>query len=798
MQIQGRVIKIGGGVVHGAGARGRSQIINSLAGWVVVVILLFGGLAIPAVAADVSSSAKEGKEPWRVAADELKYDRATDQYIGKGNVTISQAGKQLTADFVRFDQKTMNAFARGHVVLNVGGDIITGDSVEIDLNTETGTIYNGTIFYKEKHFYIRGSKINKVGPETFSAEKISVTTCDGPSPDWKLTGTNVKLTNEGFGSVSNAALWVKGVPVLWAPYLVFPTKRKRQSGLLLPEFDASDRLGFQYIQPLYWAINENTDATFYGQVFSKRGFKLGGEYRYMLDDWSKGTLMADYWRDSKVDDGQGTNTADWGYSQDNVLRTNQDRYWVRGKADQMLPYQFSATVDIDFVSDQDYLREIRDQMTGYHDTRDALFNTFGRDIDDFDDPVRINQVNVRRNWGRFSLETAVRWNDDSRLRNSDAPDNTLQYLPFIDFSGSKQQVFETPFYYKLGTDFNYFYREDGESGLRADAYPRLYLPLRYRHFFTLEPSVGVRGTAYHVTQFGELSDALDDNPDRDQTRGIYDVGADLKTEVFRVFQVGGKRVQRIKHQFRPRVVYGFVPEVDQDDLPDFSSIDRIGKKNFITYSLTNTLTSKLTKSPKKKKNKDGQIQEIDNNWDYEYRRFFWFFVEQTYDFTDGDDGLVLDEDDEDYIGPFMPIHAEIELTPFKYLALQGEVDFDVYDTSFVKNGVALRLSDYRRDQLFVEHRRKKDDYHSIFTSLLINVNDRLWLNGQWEQDLEDNEKVSAGGGLLYQSQCWAFRFNYTSEQEEDRLTFMFDLTGIGGVGQSLGVGGLGQESSIVQ
>ncbi len=745
------------------------------------------------MAADLKSLAKNGKQPWRVAADELKYDRATDQYIGKGNVSISRGDTRLTADFVRFDQKTMRAFARGHVILNAGGDIVTGDSVEIDLNTETGTIYNGTVFYKQKHFFIRGKKLQKVGPETFTAERISVTTCDGPSPDWKLTGSNVKLTNEGFGSVSNAALWVKGVPVLWAPYLIFPTKRKRQTGFLLPEIDQSDRLGFQYVQPFFWAISQSSDATFYAQVFSKRGFKMGGEYRYMLDDWSRGTLMADYWRDTEVDDGEGTNSQDWGYTYDDVLRTNKDRYWVRGKADQLLPYGFSATVDLDVVSDQDYLREIRDQMTGYYDTRNAFLRTFGRDLDDYDDPVRVNQFDARRNWGKFSLESAVRWNDDTRLRNSDEPDTTLQYLPYISFQGSKQQLLDSPVYYKLNSSFDYFYREEGQAALRGDLYPRIYLPIRYKGYFTFEPSMGLRGTAYHVTQFEDEQN----NPGRDQTRGIFDVGADLKTEVFRIFEINGKRVERIKHQLRPRIVYGYIPRVNQDDLPDFDSIDRIGKKSLLTYSLTNTLTSKIRKAPRKRKNAEGQSEAVPNDWDYEYRRVLWFYLEQSYDFNDGNDGLTSQPDDE-YIGPFMPLHAELELTPFKYLALQGQVDFDVYETDFIKNGVAVRLSDYRRDRLYVEHRRKKDDYDSIYSSLLININDKLWLNGEWEQDLEQNEKVRVGGGLLYQSQCWAFRFNYTSEQDEDRFSFMVDLTGIGGFGKTFGISGTGQEDSIVQ
>ena len=103
------------------------------------------------------------KVPWHIVADEIHYDDNANQYIAKGNVTITKQDKNLSADYVRFDQKNMKVFADGHVIMTAGQDILTGSRMEMDLNAETGTVYNGTIFLQENHFYIKGDKLKKVG-----------------------------------------------------------------------------------------------------------------------------------------------------------------------------------------------------------------------------------------------------------------------------------------------------------------------------------------------------------------------------------------------------------------------------------------------------------------------------------------------------------------------------------------------------------------------------------------------------------------------------------------------------------
>ncbi|MGD2186922.1 MAG: putative LPS assembly protein LptD, partial [Desulfobacterales bacterium] len=284
------------------------------------------------------------QQPWVIEADELGYDRQLDQYTARGNVKVSKADKQLTADFIRFDHKTMHAYAKGNVVLTVGGDILSGSQLEIDLDRQVGSIEDAYLFLKENNFHITATKIQKTGENTYRIDEATFTTCEGEKPDWKLTGKDIKIKADGSGSATHATMRVRNVPVLYSPYFYYPANRDRQSGFLMPQFASSDRKGLEYIQPFFWAISDSSDATFYSDYMTKRGFKPGVEYRYILSERTQGTIMLDGFSDRKVDDGAGDSSDRYGYKDEpqDVLRTNEDRFWFRASHHQQLPYDIFA------------------------------------------------------------------------------------------------------------------------------------------------------------------------------------------------------------------------------------------------------------------------------------------------------------------------------------------------------------------------------------------------------------------------------------------------------------------------
>ncbi len=725
------------------------------------------------------------KEPWHIIADEIHYDDNANKYIAKGNVTITKQDKNLSADYVRFDQKNMKAFADGHVIMTVGQDILTGSSMEMDLNAETGTVYNGTIFLQENHFYIKGDKLKKVGKDSYTADKASITTCDGDRPAWKITGRNLKITIEGYGFVKHAALWVKKIPVLYTPFLFFPAKLKRQSGLLAPQFGYSDRKGMEYIQPFYWAINRSSDATFYLDYMAHRGEKLGLEYRYVLDERSKGTLMYDFLNDKKVDDGSPGSSEKWGYEDDNFLRPNSSRYWFRMKHDQALPFDFSAKLDLDIVSDQDYLHEFKDGLTGFKQTNSYFLKTFGRDLDDNDDPVRTNSLNLNRIWPAYSLNAELLWYDNVISRRWEDTDTTLQKLPLIEFDGSKQRIFSSSFYFDLDSEYTYFYREDGARGHRMDAHPRFYLPYRYKNYFTIEPSIGVRETAWHLDK-----EEFSPSDKKRFNRQIYDTKLDLFSEIYNIFNVKGKSIEKIRHTIRPQITWDYIPEKDQDKYPLFDDldqiekqhqdkyslfygIDRIEEQNLVTYSITNTLTSR---SKENREKKEGHILDKPNGHEHynppghAYNQFCRFKLEQSYD---------INKEKEDDPEPFSPIYAELELNPGEYFSIDADARWSHYDNKFRSHNIELNLWDNRGDKLFVEYRYTTDLNESIYTELLLKLSDRLSAYSEYERDIFNGQVIQYGLGFLYETQCWSLDIHLIKDESDYKYQFMINLHGIG-------------------
>jgi len=346
---------------HGRQAAGLLLfLISGIIAWVAVMA------AVPAAAGgnqrQVQKLIEDPTRPWMLEADEVTYDKKTDTYLAGGNVLIYKSTIKLMADHIRFDHKSMKAYAWGDVVLTNGEDILQGTSMEIDLVRQTGSVENGFLYIKENNYQITGDVIKKIGPSVYTIDKATITTCDGENPDWKITGSKVKITEDGSGTAVNAVLWARKVPTLYTPYFYYPARGKRQTGFLLPKGGFSDRWGTYYNQPFFWAINKSSDATFYGNYMTKRGMKYGTEFRYYLDEKSKGTWMADGFTDLKKDDGTGDNSKQWGFddgSQD-ILRKNRSRYWLRGSHLQQLPFDVTAQLDLDLVSDQDYTRSFKD------------------------------------------------------------------------------------------------------------------------------------------------------------------------------------------------------------------------------------------------------------------------------------------------------------------------------------------------------------------------------------------------------------------------------------------------------
>jgi len=734
---------------------------------------------------------RQPEAPWEIKAAEVEYDSRNDVYIARGGVVIRSGDIRLTADTVRFDRKNSIAHAQGHVVLSTREDYLTGDRIDINLEDQTGIIYQASVFLKENHFYLKGERIEKVGPDEYRAYKASITTCEGDRPDWKITGRDLHIKKDGYGTVRNAAFWARNIPVMYTPFFFFPAKFKRETGLLTPQFGRSERRGLEYRQPFFWAVNENTDATLYNHYMTDRGNKVGAEYRYMLDPISKGSVKFDYLDDQKVDDGAGNGSDDYGYDQDAYLRPNSDRYWFRMKADQALPREVTGRLDLDIVSDQDYLYEFKNGYSGFDDTRSDFIGLFGREIDDYNDPIRTNRLNLNKKWPYYSLNAEALWYDNVINRRWEDTDTTLQRLPFISLNSSKQPIGDTPLYWSVDTEYTHFYRQDGTRGHRTDLYSRAYVPFQYQRRIFFEPSLGVRETLWHINRFkGEEEDR-----ERNANREMMDIRLDVTSDLFRVYALdpdrGGllKRLDlwpgKIRHLIRPQLIYEYVPDVDQEDYPFFDALDRLERKNRFTLALIQTFVSR-TPAPLPKDADTAENKSASST--YRYHRFCRIQLQQSYDLNEfrGEDELLgynfSDRTNPEIGERLSPLYADIELAPSRFFSIAADAEWSHNRNDFRSRNIALNLRDGRGDRASIEHRYTRDFTESLLTSLTLQWTRRISTVLDLERNMRDGETVKTGLGLRYSAQCWSVNFRYLNEQDDHSYGFMVYLNGLGGIG----------------
>lgn len=150
------------------------------------------------------------------------------------------------------------------------------------------------------YFRMSGDTLEKRNGNDFSSVDGLWTPCHcekDESPAWALRSSKTEVQPGGYATFQNTVLEIKGMPVLYLPWLRLPIKDKRQSGLLPPSISSDAASGSVYSQPLYLDLGADQDVTLKTDVFERRGTKIEGEYRYQARQYSgfelKGALMQD-------------------------------------------------------------------------------------------------------------------------------------------------------------------------------------------------------------------------------------------------------------------------------------------------------------------------------------------------------------------------------------------------------------------------------------------------------------------------------------------------------------------------
>jgi LPS-assembly protein len=668
----------------------------------------------PALEADQES-------PISLVADYLAYDSDEDSYEAKGDVVLRQGEVELKSDTLLWQASTQDAAAEGSVELEDIGTKVFGTSMQYNMATRQGQVRDGRLFVREGNFHLSGQQIEKEGQFEYSVKEGSFTTCDGEIPDWKFSANEVDITVGGYARAKHVWFHIKDVPVLYVPYLTFPVKAERESGLLAPSFGYSSNKGTRASMAWYQVIDRHMDATIYLDYLSEIGLGKGLEYRYALSGNNNGKAL--YYHVTGLGD-----LDDQGKDED---FPDLDYYKWEHKG--ILAGDWRLMADIEYTDEK------------------LFFEEFGEVAADYNRDKTVSTLMLSRNWQKLNLVGHARYIKDLESNN----DTTLQRLPELGLGLPRYRLGDTPIYAGLESYATRFWSEEGEDGERLYLIPSLSASFKPGSWLEVVPEVALHERLYNADS-------------RDDEKFIPEYSVTTATRFLKNFELNRWGVESVQHSVEPKVAYTYVSDEDQDELPLFDLSDRIQDRNDLSYALVNRLTARSTAA-------DGTRT---------YRELLNLRLSQSFDFEEtvnsrtGEDEPFSDIRVELDFWPSQYFSLSLD----SLIPVYGDTGFRSLSAGLsAKDGTGNSMSvNYTYSD--AELTNVSTDY--IDLQLTTPILRPVYVLFEERYDFKQERELEKVVGLEYRSQCWSLFLTYKNRylavgDDDQEIMFSFVLSGLG-------------------
>ena len=488
----------------------------------------------------------------------------------EGQAELRQPGRVARADKLVYDQTTDIATVTGDVRMNAEGDRYTATSGQIQIDAMAGFLLQPTYRFLASGAHGTAERLDLLDRGRARVTQGTYTTCQrgGPDwmPDWILRADKLELDREDDeGRAEGAVLEFKGVPILPVPAMSFPLSERRKSGWLPPTIGLDNKSGLDLSVPYYWNIAPNRDATFTPAIMLRRGVEVGGEFRYLENNYS-GRLNANLLPNDKLRDGRNR----WGYfaRHNGTYDTGIDGIGAVGLG-----------LNLNRVSDNDYWRDF---------SRGGLSLT-----------TRLLANDGALTWSRGDFSASARALKWQTLQDVNAP-IIPPYDRLPQLAARWGRVNDRGFDYAVDGDFTRF-RADSfwtqqPNADRSFLHAQLARPIT-RSWGFLVPKVQLHATSY---QF--------DRPLADGRTSASRVLPTFSLDSGLVFERDAQYFGRgFRQTLEPRLMYVYTPYRNQSLLPNYDSgaydfnfatiwaenafagNDRIVDNNLVTGGLTTRL-----------------------------------------------------------------------------------------------------------------------------------------------------------------------------------------------------------------
>ncbi|WP_395949523.1 MULTISPECIES: LPS assembly protein LptD [Aeromonas] len=731
-----------------------------------------------------SASQDANAQPVEVDADRLEAKQGGTA-VYEGDVKVRQGVRKFDSDYAQLDQKSRDVIAIGNIYYNDGQITVTSDkTLKSNLDTKNSELEEGK--YQVHGSPVRGfaEKVTMTNNnQNITLEGAQYTTCPPGQEAWTLKAGSIDIDqSEVFGEAWNASLWLYDYPVFYFPYINFPIKDERKTGLLYPGYTQSSKNGMDITQPFYWNIAPNYDSTITSRFMDRRGLMEQVEFRYMPDPAHVGSLYFENLADDKQ------------YDETDSLNdhlSDGHRYLLSARHTSMfMDNAMRVSVDYTKVRDQDY----------------NYFNDFSPKVGTQVD----NQLQQSLRAGYYQQS----WNLNAEVRTYQillaSAQQPHELMPRINHNYYQQGNWYDLAWNTELTNFGYNNDQAIEqnkgsayTGTRVYTAPTLTIPLIDEAGYFLDSQYKLMYTRYDQTVPDDMSSTFT-NRFTPQGGGDVTLEEGIITRVLPSFRLkGGMTFERNQQWFgegasqtlEPEFQYLYVPYKDQDNIGvydsttmrqdyyslfsdrRFAGLDRISDSNRLSVGVTTRI--------------------YDPAGDERIR----LAVAQAFDF----------------VAPRVKLYSSDALSTNTRSPLSFEGDAKINEQWYAHAGAQYDLEqrqisssnsalEYRHEKLIsqLSHRFVRDanydldrkgevtDLNQIGLLLTTPLNDQWHLYGGYYQELDQNVKVDRKVGLKYDSCCWSINFNLEwvntpdnvnlAPTSERSLGIQFEMKGLGSVG----------------
>jgi LPS-assembly protein len=704
--------------------------------------------------------------------DELRI-RSNSQDAGKGRfhyegfVDLRFGQMRIQADSLDMVDETkpdgtstQHLEAKGNVVFMSGTERISGETLRLDIDSGQG-IFTNASGYLQPDVLFEAESIERIDADTYRLKGATFTACTQPNPRWMFKAQSATVDIDKRIKATMVGLRIKGVPTpLILPYFQFPINPdQRSTGILTPRYGSGSIKGREIGLGFFWAMGRSVDQTFYYDWFTKYGFGLGHEFRYIRNAASRGNFRSYFTRPKGI--------SDFAYDLD----------WA---ASQALPHRFKATLSANFYSDLTLRQELQEDFD-YASTR-----------------TRRGAAGIQGSLGPAYVKLEADTSDVF------FPDGTIQrkrHLPQLRIAQSPKKIGRTGISFGFEATAERLSQGRGFEGAAEqlsqandvvlDSFSRFDVAPEITRSFSLPflqvtPRLLVRQTRYGASL--DESDKLE-GPALD--RRFFEASVDMRgPKLFKLFSLPGNIYSdKFKHTIEPEFFYTFRSKVEElGRIPNFDFSDFYPGTNQLLYGLTQRVYAK-------RRGKTGALvtHELLN-----VRVAQTYYVETDvnqgqYDFNYYSGGFIRGSH-------YSPVLGRLQIRPTLDSSISLNMEYNPAFHMFPTQSLSARVARPRIDVQAGWSRLTQvtdviADRKPVFDTLRASGRVTLWpervtVGGSLTYDRIESRMLQATAKVRYGIQCCGFsvehiRFN-TRVRSETKTTFQIDLAGIGSVGSFLG------------